>query len=482
MAIQSTYGTDAWIERISVQEMPALCATVRMLEKMATDDNMSLADLGKSLLHDHGLTSRILRIANSVAYNRGNTPVTTVSRAVVLLGFKTLKQICITAKLVDSLLKSHDISQNVYERLLRQMAQSFYAAMLTKMILAEHDENTREEAYIAALLHNLGESAFWSLGGPITEELDEKLRKAKDNNENEIIRETLGTNFRKISIGLANSWNMGSLLQQSLQDAERRSPALQAIIEANKFSALLQNPKTTLSQVETYTENMAKAMKVEPQQIRDRIRLCGEETIKQAYNYGALTLSPYLDVYLTPFQRKMSPIANAPDDAEQLKTLFELTSLAIEKADINLIMQKALHGIYRGVGMDRVAILMLNREKTLLQPRFAASLDHSPLEEIFIIELEEGIRSVFSHCLQTQEKIWVKSHTDLRWTHLLPAATKTITCAKGFFLSPIVLDKQSIGLFYADRAASGRPLSSEDFGSFTHFVQQTNLCLFNIMR
>jgi HD-like signal output (HDOD) protein len=87
MAIQSTRGTDAWIERISVQEMPALCATVRMLEKMAQDDNMSLADLGKSILHDNGLTTRILRVANSVTYSRGSNQVTTISRAVVLLGF-----------------------------------------------------------------------------------------------------------------------------------------------------------------------------------------------------------------------------------------------------------------------------------------------------------------------------------------------------------------------------------------------------------
>ena len=86
MAIQSTRGTDAWIERISVQEMPALCATVRMLEKMAQDDNMSLADLGKSILHDNGLTTRILRVANSVTYSRGSNQVTTISRAVVLLG------------------------------------------------------------------------------------------------------------------------------------------------------------------------------------------------------------------------------------------------------------------------------------------------------------------------------------------------------------------------------------------------------------
>ena len=248
MAIQSTRGTDAWIERISVQEMPALCATVRMLEKMAQDDNMSLADLGKSILHDNGLTTRILRVANSITYSRGSNQVTTISRAVVLLGFNALKQICITAKLVDSLLKSHDISQPVYERLLRLIAQSFHAAMLARMILADYDEATREEAYIAALLHNLGESAFWSMGGPITEQLDQKLRQAQGDS-NEIIREMLGTSFMKISAGLASSWNMGSMLQLSLKDPERRTPELQAIAEANTFSALLQNPKTTPVQI-----------------------------------------------------------------------------------------------------------------------------------------------------------------------------------------------------------------------------------------
>jgi hypothetical protein len=77
--------------------------------------------------------------------------------------------------------------------------------------------------------------------------------------------------------------------------------------------------------------------------------------------------------------------------------------------------------------------------------------------------------------------LWIKSHTDPRWNHLLSVATKAISCARGFFLSPIVIDKQSIGLFYADRAASGRALESEDYFNFIHFVQQTNLCLTNIM-
>ena len=483
MAIQSTRGTDAWIERISVQEMPALCATVRMLEKMAKDDNMSLADLGKSILHDHGLTTRILRVANSITYNRSNSSITTISRAVVLLGFNALKQICITAKLVDSLLKSHDISQAVYERLLRLMAQSFHAAMLAKMMLADYEEETREEAYIAALLHNIGECAFWSMGGPITEQLDQKLLQAKGN-EQEIIREMLGNSFTKISAGLAGSWNMGSMLQLSLKDPDRRTPELQAIAEANQLSAILQDPDTSSAQIEQHIAVIAKNMKMEPAALRERIRQCGEETIKLAYTYGALMLSPYLDTSLAPFTtpEHAPPTANEPDDLIQLKALRELTALAYEKADINLIMQKSLHGIYAGVGMDRVVIMMLNREKTQLQARFAAAIDQSPLKEIFIIELENNLRSVFQHCLLSNEAMWIKSHTDPRWSHLLPPATKAISCAKGFFLSPIVLNKQSIGLFYSDRATSGRDLNSEDYFSFTHFVQQTNLCLANIMR
>lgn len=83
MAIQSTRGTDAWIERISVQEMPALCATVRMLEKMAKDDNMSLADLGKSILHDHGLTTRILRVANSCIFRSNPDTDSGITRTVI---------------------------------------------------------------------------------------------------------------------------------------------------------------------------------------------------------------------------------------------------------------------------------------------------------------------------------------------------------------------------------------------------------------
>lgn len=155
-------------------------------------------------MHDHGLTSRILRVVNSTTYNRGRTHVTTVSRAAVILGCNTIKHICITAKMIDSMLGNKDLSPAVHERLLRLMARSLHAAMLARRMLASYDDDTREEVYIATLLHNLGEIAFWSMGGPITEQLDASLRQ-NPAAEKELVRDLLGTSFNRLGAGLASA-------------------------------------------------------------------------------------------------------------------------------------------------------------------------------------------------------------------------------------------------------------------------------------
>lgn len=64
-------GAEYWTKRISEQEMPALSSTVKTLEKLAKDDVSSLAILGRSVMHDNALTSRILKVANSAIYNKG---------------------------------------------------------------------------------------------------------------------------------------------------------------------------------------------------------------------------------------------------------------------------------------------------------------------------------------------------------------------------------------------------------------------------
>ena len=102
---------------------------------------------------------------------------------------------------------------------------------------------------IAALLYNLGECAFWGMGGPITQKLDEKLHEP-DVDEDEAVKALLGTSFDRISSGLAAAWNMGALLQVALKDPQRRTPEVKAIAEANHFTALLNTPGTKKADID----------------------------------------------------------------------------------------------------------------------------------------------------------------------------------------------------------------------------------------
>ena len=476
-------GTEAWVEQISVRELPALCATVRMLEKLSKDDTASLAQLGQSVLHDQGLTSRLLRVVNSISYNRGRQPVTTVSRAAVILGFNALKHICITAKLLDSMLKSRDISKPVYERLVRLMARSFHAGMLARMMLEEYDEDTREEIYIATLLHHLGEIAFWSMGGPITEQVDECLRAGDEAQAAQIIREQLGTGFDEIGCGLAHSWNMGEVLVRSLSDPQRRTPEMQVIGLADELSASLQAPQAAGAKLPRQLQELGKQMNLALPALKHRLKQCAEETVRLAISYGASSLTPYLDTQAAQGQGVSEYFAPypEPDESLQLKVLRELTFLAAEKADINLLIHTAMEGIYRGIGLDRVVVLMLTQDKQKLMPRFVSSQNPEQLKARFVVPLF-GPPQVFNHVYQTREAIWVEGERDPKWQDKLTVQLRPLLGPGGFFLAPIVLDNHCLGMIYADRADSGRALQREEFFSFTHFVQQTGLCLSVIMR
>ncbi|WP_341502347.1 HDOD domain-containing protein [Gallaecimonas sp. GXIMD4217] len=471
-------GVDAWVERISEQELPALATTVRTLEKLEKDDAASLACLGRSVLHDHGLTSRILRVVNSVIYNRGRAQVTTVSRASVILGYDALKHICITATMMDGMLTNKDISKAVHDRLIRVMAQSLHAAMLARMLLGGYDEDTQEEVYIAALLHNLGEIAFWSMGGAITEALLAQLQQA-GGNEKALVQDRLGTSFESLGAALAKAWNMGDMLVRSIRDPGRRTPELRCIALAHDFSRALADGDQ--GRIQEGLQAMAKFMVVEPDVAKARIQSCTQATAELASCYGAQEVAHLLDPRLGEDEdQPREPRFHEPDEALQLKMLREMTFLVGEGADINLLIHTTMEGLLRAVGMDRVVVLMPNPKFNQLSPRFYSSADDSQIKDVFSLPL--GGDDIFTSTFKGQEGHWVDKPKSLHWAPRLPAAMATINQGSPFLLAPLVLDKKCLGLFYADRAHSGRALGKEDFESFSHFVRQASLCLMMILR
>ncbi len=473
-------GADYWTKRISDQEMPALCSTVRELEKLAKDDVSSLAILGRSVMHDNALTSRILRVANSATYNKGINHVSTVSRAAVMLGFDTLRNICITARLLSSLLENKNLSPNVYQRLLKLMAQSFQAAMLARMMMTGHDEKLREEVFIASLLYRIGESAFWSIGGSFCDALDWKIRDSDDKQDPQIIvRDILGTSFGQLTQNIARSWGLGEVLLKSLSHPDERTPEIRCIALADKLAELLIEPVTDPNEFAERLKQGAEMLNIEVSELRQKVVDCTNATQRLAIDYGAQVLLEFLpksaDVLASVAQEAKALKVRASDPAAQLKKLRELTGYALTKTDFNQVMQTALEGILSGVGVDRCGVLLLSPNRQLLQPRIMLGDEAEAMKREFIISLDEA-QSIFSQCVERKTPFWVEDPNAKEWQRNINPTLKARLSKTGFFLAPVSIDSRVIGVFYADRHHSGRTFESQDYDNFTHFTQLANIC------
>lgn len=211
-------GLNAWLDRIRDQELPIFGRTAEQIRALTDSDKAAVSQLAEAILHDPGMTAKLLRIANSVIFNTSGLQITTVSRAVVMLGFDMVRQVALSVAFVDALLRGP-----VRERVLREMARACHAAVQARWLAARRHDNQPEEVFIAALLYRFGEMAFWCFAGEVGDELDEALRR-NPKSPGDVEHALLGFHLHQITVALARDWRISPLLQGVLKgDFQKRS-------------------------------------------------------------------------------------------------------------------------------------------------------------------------------------------------------------------------------------------------------------------
>jgi HD-like signal output (HDOD) protein len=132
------------------EDMFALGSSVARVIDMASSDDHGTHDLAYYVLSDVALTQRILRLANTVQYRTAaGTAVTTVSRAISLLGFDNVKTTALAVLLVDAL-------SSCAQTAVRVELEAALCASLVGREMARHSfYQGAEEASIGALFKNL---------------------------------------------------------------------------------------------------------------------------------------------------------------------------------------------------------------------------------------------------------------------------------------------------------------------------------------
>src|SRR6267154_6288764 len=85
-------------------QLPGLATNIARIVAIADSENESIQELRDVILADVHLTQRILAIANSVGYRlHSGSGVSTISKAIVVIGFEQVKVIALGMMFVDQI-------------------------------------------------------------------------------------------------------------------------------------------------------------------------------------------------------------------------------------------------------------------------------------------------------------------------------------------------------------------------------------------
>jgi len=135
-----------------IEEIPTLPAIITRILEVLEDESSSARDLERIVSCDQSIAAKVLKIANS-AYYGFPREITTIHRAIVMLGFHTVKGLALGSSIFETLF--HPGGTSHFDRTaywLHSIACSRCAMALGR----ELGEPDPEEAFLGGLLHDIG--------------------------------------------------------------------------------------------------------------------------------------------------------------------------------------------------------------------------------------------------------------------------------------------------------------------------------------
>ncbi|MBV5331173.1 HDOD domain-containing protein, partial [bacterium] len=193
-------------------DFPALSESVSTINKITGSDKESISNLSNSILKDFSLTNKILRLVNSVYFRQaGGGNISTISRAVLVLGFDAVRNIAITVMLFEHLQNKGNANQ-----LKEEFLRANLAAILAKDIGEKSSARDVEQAFICSMFHSLGRllSQFYF---PDESEEIKRLIEQKPCSEEAASLQVLGISFEDLGVGIARTWGFPNLIVNSMR-------------------------------------------------------------------------------------------------------------------------------------------------------------------------------------------------------------------------------------------------------------------------
>lgn len=471
MTDNQDYVLAYWVKQLSNVQLPVLSDTIRELNAVTQADNSGASQLSEVILKDSALTTKVLRVANSVYYHHNSDkPINTISRAVVQLGFRAIKAISLSVMMVDSLLE-----QDAKERMVEWMARAFHTGVQAKkLIRCVAGEQQAEEVFITALLLHLGELAFWAYNNDIVNKLD-RLLEPHSTGDSEVERVVLGTTFKVITRILAKAWHLEEYLGEALDPGDHPSTVTAAVLLGEEVCMALEHGWNS----QEFGEVVVKVSRFTGKNIddaRELIEQGAEEAAKVAVSYGANRICHFIPSILGA-EKETEPAVLKPDLQLQLDILREMGAMVEETVDTTTLFQAVLEGVHRGVGLERVALCLVDRKTSVLTAKYVLGEGTEGWCADMQFPIDGDVDNLFSYCLLKRRNVWLQPDQSNTLQYLVKKKTERLVTSVNLLMAPVYAGDRAIGVLVADRGHKQTPIAQGQKESFDYFAQQLSMSL-----
>jgi HD-like signal output (HDOD) protein len=481
----STPAREQLLEQIRADKsLPTLGIAIAKVVQMTSSGEDSIADLAHFILSDVALTQKILRLSNTITYRTlGGVTVTTISRAIFILGFDTIKTNALASLLVDGF---NDPRQ---AQVVRQELVKALCASVSAREIARHCHRTNnEEAAVAALFKNIGRILVASFDHRLYDKILSTTT-VHPSESAEICAKLLGCSFERFGETVLQDWKIPSSIINALQpthgDQKKTSLSNEWNRQVANFSedlaSILVNNDVTTSQISVadrcnlLIKRFGAALEFDAEQLQVILKNVDKEARQLATTLevtltpiavGGTTSAKESDVFnefmMTPFSSEQleagarhpsgKPL-NARDlllagvqDATQM-----LTSNQVKLSELILLVLETLYG---AMGFRFATACLRDLQQGKFTARIAVGEKYLERQRDFQFPAQND-NSIFHLAMSNNVDLMISDAASPKVQNILPAWHKQILPdTRSFIILPLVIDGKPLGLFYADRACT----------------------------
>lgn len=467
----------------SKSDFPALSTTISDINKIVNSQSESANKLTKSILQDFALTNKLLKLVNTVSYGQFGGKINTISKAVVILGFETVRNVAMTLILMEFMQNKAQASQ-----LKDDVVGSYFAGVVAAQLSVGHNIRDAEEAMICSMFRNLGKLLATFYFFEESQEIDRLVEQGEP--EDKAAFKVLGITYDDLGIGVAKSWNFPDRLvagMQKLSGDKIRKPhselenltvtvnlandlcILAGATEPDVKSEALKKLSKRYSDAMTVSEQqLAKALETGLNELANRASILNIHPAKSPLmsrikTWSGITVQDaapptepdgmegitQLDMQMENQEASADEEIKPDPEAILSAGIQDVTNTLVEEFRLNDLLQMVLETMHRGMSFNRTLIFVRDAKSDQMVARFGFGRDIDIVLHKFRFPLVYT-PDVFHLAMDKSADIVIEDVMAENIRSKIPKWYRDAVTSQSFLLLPVKIKDKAIGLFYAD--------------------------------